>query len=168
MSTEVNKPQSQKTNENSTNSISEERAPQFRVMDNVLRSIAYLANLARLEFPITVSVGGQIVSGYVIGFDEYMRLLREGFQPYVKSFAEGDQDFVEELLDKAVLTPPSTGDVPEIDYEDVRYLNLRDARVFGVTMGHPIPSNKGLVWRSPLEAINGFSIGTLSVENQED
>jgi len=45
----------------------------------------------------------------------------------------------------------------------VAYIHLRDARYFAPGQS-PVPTNTGVLWRGKLTEVDGFSIGTMSVD----
>lgn len=100
-----------------------------------------------LEKEVTLLVGGFLVSGAVITYAKYVEhntitaSVEKAFEE-VRRNSEAETG-AEEAADKGP-----------------NYIHLRDARYF--TPGQmPIPGNMGIYVRIPLEAVQGFSFGSL-------
>lgn len=119
----------------------------------------------RLEVPVTLNVGGFLVSGYMVGgnryFEEFASLLRigladtfgeEGAQSIVAPFREAGRVYDKEGME----------DLPEAKH----FVHLRDTRFFRPG-GDPIPTTQGVLWRGRLEAVDGFTLGVFSSSSSE-
>jgi hypothetical protein len=130
----------------------------------------HLAEIVRLTngggdvtFPITLTVGGFLISGYLIGgkrfhneFAENMvrslaALETEGLERVRKFFSEFGSIYDE---------PPEGEDQPQLP---VTYIHLRDARFF-VPGQSAVPANGGVLWRGRLTSVQGFHMGLLQAQ----
>lgn len=123
----------------------------------------------RLGIPVTLNVGGFLVSGLVISGKEYF----EGFSAIV-AYGLPDE-FDEESRESITATFRELGNIYEpkeetlegvVQRERYNFVHLRDAR-FLHPAGEPMPVNPGMLWRTKLEAVDGFTLG-LMVTTPED
>lgn len=111
---------------------------------------------------ITLSVGGILVSGYLIGGAKYI----EHFISHVSG--EGTQDTERTQKVAGYLEPLREFYRPPQDHSEVDpawqypvYIHLKNARFFHPG-GPAIPTNKPIWWRGRLSSVDGFSFGVLS------
>lgn len=126
------------------------------VADRLLQLIVGYAN-KNLRFPLTLFVGGNIISGYLIGRKEY-------FEQFTTHFTIGwDEENARQFKEMfGVFDDPSDEDNTPV--ETLQYIHMKDAKVF--TPGQePIPAN-GLLWRGRLAAVDGFTFGIFSAEKR--
>lgn len=102
-------------------------------------------------FPVTLCVGGTLVSGRIISSKLYLQL-----------FANGT---VHEIVQKAVaagkLAQPAQDDSSEDDSPG--FIHLASAR-FSFGAHDPIPTaGEGILWRCRLDRVDGFHIGQIAV-----
>jgi hypothetical protein len=123
-----------------------------------------------LEFPVTLSVGGMLISGMLTSYSEYLKLMGETIRemtiPELRDdtltdtfakLAESAQNAAR-ARQRAEDTAESLGEELE---DDVRpeYIHLKDAKVFlAADMG--IPTQGGVVWRGKIAAVDGFILGS--------
>lgn len=111
-----------------------------------------LIALAKAENPIeqdvTLLVGGFLVSGFVVSYENYVKH---------HQITESIETAFEEL--RKVPTPE--GEEPADDSPN--FIHLRDAKYYH-TSGNPIPGNTGVYVRLSLESVHGFSFGKLQAE----
>jgi hypothetical protein len=137
---------------------SSEAAAEIRIEhDYLLELFVRMANHNdELELPLTLCVGGLIVTGFLIGGRRYFDLLAEDL---VGDAVEGATELRAELRDMTVAKYGSPGEDPEQE-PVIGIIHLRDAHVIG--SAGLIPSNRGVVWRGRLIEVDGWCIGTLS------
>ncbi|MGE0454323.1 MAG: hypothetical protein AB7O37_16555 [Vicinamibacteria bacterium] len=109
-------------------------------------------------FPVTLLVGGALISGKLISSRDYFDGLGDqianamasvGGAP-VKLFTE----VVEELDKRKETADPD-------DLSQFEFIHLRDARF--LQSRQPLPSNyEGNLWRGKIEAVDGFILGELA------
>jgi hypothetical protein len=128
--------------------------------DWFLGLLVNLANRADFDLTITLTVGGLLISGRVIGASRFFREVSE----FVKQKAAGISTEVREAL----FDEPAQVYEKERDAEDrddrpsPRYIHLRDARVYDAA-GNRVPRD-ATWWRGRLDAVDGFMIGALEIE----
>lgn len=126
--------------------------------DWFLQSLVNMANYDGVELGLTLSVGGLLISGTLIGGKKY--------------FEEFGADFVSPISDKEQAESIKSSfskygiiyRTPESDEEALLppvYIHLKDAKFFH-NSGKPIPSNRSVLWRGRITAVDGFSLGSLS------
>jgi hypothetical protein len=121
----------------------------------------------RLGIPVTLNVGGFLLSGYMIGgreyFEEFSRTVEEGLPDELVG-EEGQEGVAAPFRRLTDLYSPEE-DVPEgrLSQERFDFVHLRDARFFHPDSA-PLPSNQGILWRCKLEAVDGFTLGLLTAE----
>lgn len=104
--------------------------------------------------PITLTVGGNLVSGHLIDADAYMDAMADQF---ASQFDEGDGS-----ADSIRRSIVGLKYIPNEDLEKnvpPQFIHLEDAEVF-TSSGRPIVSG-GLLWRGKLSSVDGFSIGRI-------
>ena len=115
-----------------------------------------------VEFDVTLTVGGSIISGVLISGKTYF----EELAVMMEENSNGAGDLSKTLADLwrpngAVYAFEKPDDAPE-DWSppSIGYIHLRNARYF--LSGQPIPSAPGMLWRGKLSSVDGFSIGSFS------
>lgn len=126
-------------------------------VDWLLQLLVSLVNTRNVRgIFVTLNVGGLLVCGELTGAKHY-------FEEFGKDFASGDETlekFFKDLGDKLC------SDLKEKPRLDFSFIHLRNAR-FYYPGQQPIPTNQGIRWRSKLEAIDAFSLGSLEVTAQQ-
>lgn len=128
-------------------------------VDRILQMFVSIANDNMVETGITLNVGCCLVSGTMIGFKKYLEIL---FSDFAGGFrAEGlaeIADAVEERARKALQDIETEQDAKS---SKPRYIHLKDARFF--FGNEAVPHNRKVLWRGKLSAVEGFTIGVMSV-----
>lgn len=122
--------------------------------DWLLQDLVRIANESGdFELPITLVVGGGIVTGKLIDLKQYFR---EFGRLWNRSGTdEGAQ--LEEYFRKFGEDPaPRAEDAPPVLYN---FIHLKDAH-FGGGLGL-MPTNMGFLWRGRLSQVSGFSLGAM-------
>lgn len=126
--------------------------------DWYLQALVNIVNGKDIEFPVTLFVGGLIVSGQLVSGHRYFE---EGLCEQFSKFFGKDQVG----SDEAIKNLTSPGDIyrqPKDDNQPgPQYIHLRCARVFAPGQ-QPIPS-EGSWWRGRLASVDGFHFGSLGV-----
>lgn len=148
-------------NQEQTTSASADMNP--ALPDWHLQELVSFVNGGDLEFPITLFVGGLVVSGQLTSGHKYF----EGLGEQLTQFMGGPS----ENTDKAVKYFTSARDIyTQMNEEGVeisppQYIHLREARIF--TPGQqPIPT-EGTWWRGRLACVDGFHFGSLTLSKAE-
>ncbi|MFZ3213131.1 MAG: gas vesicle accessory protein GvpU [Terriglobales bacterium] len=143
--------------------LAHEREPVHR--DLILQFIVGMASQTGVETPITLTVKGVYVSGYIVSgarfFDGVTEEMSKGSfaSQEVKKFT---LDFFKNFAE-AFRQPEATKDNAETDPRLYRpdFIHLRAARFFAPGTVHmAIPSN-GAWWRGRLDSVDGFFLGSL-------
>lgn len=126
--------------------------------DGVLEWLAKLAN--KVEGPsiaITLMFGGTLVTGKLIGHEEYFSRVGDLWS---RGFPSPEQ---REAIDRFWTSQgrPEPGE-DDVESKPLRYIHLADAHVVAGPAGL-IPSGKGILWRGRISGIDGFFFEALGV-----
>lgn len=114
--------------------------------------IGFLVNVAEKtgrEIGVTFSVGGFLVSGYLVPSDQYGKGVSADL-----GWGEALDQLFPEWTDE---------DKEESNVFALReFVHLKNAKFFSTT-GRPIPNNRGVWWRARINQISGVNVGVLSV-----
>lgn len=141
--------------------IEREREWNARV-DWFLQSLVEMVNgsTSSVSFGVTLSVGGVLVSGDLVGGQHYF----DGFG------AEFAQNFDEKAAKSAKESFSKLGEIYRQGGSDESasgkagtsagpsYIHLKNARFFR-SDGKPLSGSKGVWWRGKLSAVDGFTLG---------
>jgi hypothetical protein len=140
-----------------------------RAVDGFLQSLVSIVNDESASIPITLSVGGLLVSGDLIGgkayFNEFARQFKDGFRDISSETAATIEESFKRLGD--VYDPIRKESQRNAPMPKPHLVHLRDAQMYPSGGSLP-PSEKGVLWRGRLEAVDGFSLGRLSLEVNKD
>jgi hypothetical protein len=133
-------------------------------VDWFLQSLVSIVNDESASIPITLSVGGLLISGEMIGgktyFNEFARQFKEGFKGISSETAATIEEAFKRLGD---VYDPIQKESRGSDYIPKPHLvHLRNVQVYQAG-GPPLLSEKGVLWRGRLEAVDGFSLVDCSV-----
>lgn len=157
--------------------------------DWFLNQIVEWANRFGVEVGVTLNAGGMLISGQMISGRNYFLELasefrgerseddlvftlgnliernKDVYESYDLTVAKSGKDDSEGKLkgdgDEVVEGESDEGDDPSPP--PPTYIHLRNARIF--SPGQPaIPGNRGVLWRSRISEISGFSLGSLSAD----
>ncbi|GLY27389.1 gas vesicle accessory protein GvpU [Kineosporia sp. NBRC 101731] len=128
--------------------------------DPILRLFASIAEHASFEVGITVAVDGALVSGVLVGQDEWLRLLGQTMDGG-DSIAQSLRRYLNKGLHEAVtaVIEPLTDDPQPEEYE---YLHLKNARYVMGEAFVPTPAADPVLWRGRIVHISGWSWGALT------
>jgi hypothetical protein len=129
--------------------------------DWFLAELVRRANEGGLSIGVTLSVGGTLISGILVGGHRYF----EGFADDIAA-AAGDAETAGRarafFRSPAAMYRSDRRGAREVaaDPEPLAYIHLENARFFGGA-GSPIPGEKGVYWRGKLSSVDGFALGIL-------
>ena len=130
-----------------------------RSLDQLLQVIVEHtnANIGN-QHPITLTVGGNLVSGLLIAADAYIDAVADEFASDFKK-EDGTADRIRDMIlgMKYIPNEDAEKNVPP------QFIHLMDAEVY-TSSGRPIVSG-GSLWRGKLSSVDGFSLGRLEVKN---
>lgn len=133
-------------------------APDSSLPDWYLQSLVDMVNGKDFEFPITLFVGGLIVSGQLTSGHKYF----EGLGEQLTQFFGGPSDDTAKTI-KYFTSPADIYTQPKgtTQTPPPQYIHLRGAKIF--TPGQqPIPA-EGAWWRGRLVSVDGFHFGSLAI-----
>lgn len=125
-----------------------------RQSDWLIQWFVDFVNEADASFPMTFTVGGNLVSGYLISESVYFDQLAVDFSV---SVGEQAKDAAQKLILALKPLPLAEGDEKAPD----QFVHLKSAQVF-TEAGKPIVSG-GALWRGKISSIEGFHLGSLRV-----
>jgi hypothetical protein len=135
-----------------------------RSVDCFLQSLISIVNDESASIPITLSVGGLLISGDMIGgktyFDEFARQFKDGFKDISSETASTIEKAFKRLgdvYDPIQKEPQGSAPIPKPNL-----VHLKDAQIC-LPGASPAPSEKGVLWRGRLDAVDGFSLGRVSL-----
>jgi hypothetical protein len=133
-------------------------------VDSFLQSLVSIVNDESASIPITLSIGGLLISGDIIGgktyFDEFARQFKDGFRNISSETASTIEEAFKRLGDVYDPIQKESQGIGAISKPHL--IHLRDAQIYlsGASSG---PSEKGVLWRGRLEAVDRFSLGIVSL-----
>lgn len=123
--------------------------------DWFLQFLANLANRNRFELDITLTVGGILISGTLVGVREYFDALSTYFaSPFDDSGKNSEvlnQTF-KEIGDQCTCVSPSE------QTDSPSYIHLKNAN-FSDSQGRPLSGDGGIWWRGRISEVQGFAPG---------
>lgn len=125
--------------------------------DWFLQDLIEIANSGKMSFDITLTVGGFLVSGTLIGGKEYFEGFGEEFSFGLKGDAAKKVKAAFAKNGEVYSSATSPSMLPS-------YIHLKNAHFFH-TSGTPVPENRGVWWRGRVSEIAGFSLGALIADN---
>jgi len=137
--------------------------PNPALPDWYLQALVETVNGKDIEFPITLFVGGLIVSGQLTSGHKYF----EGLGTQLTQFFGGPSDDTTEII--RYFTFPGdayTRNEKGAKIPPPQYIHLREAKIF--TPGQRPILAEGAWWRGRLACVDGFHFGLLSVAENRD
>jgi len=127
------------------------------VKDWFLQFMMNLANQNRFQQDITLTVGGFLISGTLIGVRTYFDDLGDYFASSFDSNEGSEQvrvTFHEIGEQCACISPSEKADAPS-------YIHLKNVRIFNTDRKVHPESTAGALWRGRISEIQGFSLGLI-------
>ena len=122
--------------------------------DWFLQDLIEIANSGKMSFDITLTVGGFLVSGTLVGGKEY-------FEGFGEEFSFGLKEAAAEKVKAAFAKNGKVYDTSANSPSMLpSYIHLKNAHFFH-TSGSPVPENRGVWWRGRVSEVTGFSLGAL-------
>ena len=146
--------------------------------DWFLQWLVNLVNGTELRLPITLNVGGLVVSGMLTSGHKYFKYFSETIFAEVKS--ENTNDGINKVrnyindLGNVYIKDSEQINASQLESDDSKqkpvkpdpiqpsYIHIMDARFYH-NSGQPIPSNQGVFWRGKISSVDAFTYGSLSV-----
>jgi len=144
--------------EKAEGAVAEATQPNPALPDWYLQNLVELVNRKDIVFPITLFVGGLMVSGQLTSGHKYF----EGLGEQLTQFFGGPSEDAKKSVE--YMTSPKDIYIKKDESQErpmPQYIHLREARVF-VPGQQPIPT-EGSRWRGRLSSVGGFHFGSLAV-----
>ncbi|TRO20915.1 hypothetical protein EQ826_15295 [Ectopseudomonas mendocina] len=127
-------------------------APTAEGADWLLQNLI-LAAKAGVEMPVTLTVTGVAISGFIVSGQRYLDLLND---QYSGLGTQDGKDFGQYMLEykDALLLDDAEGAGPY-------YIHLRDAAY--VSGAAQLPGARGMIWRGKVGDVSGFSLGAIKL-----
>lgn len=129
-------------------------SPEHFVGDPVFGNTLLLISLKELELPITISMGGTLITGTLIGEKEYFYLLGPTLTTGKSDFDKQFQKMWERIGDKYLENLKSAYENKRGIRGALEYFHLKDASFIFQNSLTPTP---GLLWRGTCSEIDGWS-----------
>jgi hypothetical protein len=126
-------------------------------VDWYLQNLVALVNDTPIEFGITLFVGGVTISGQLVSGKKYFETFAKEFSDAYPGSAETQENLRQAFASHAAIYDRKDGD--EVA-PPPHFIHLINCRCF--SPGGVLPSNRGVLWRGKINAVSGFSLGTLS------
>lgn len=149
------------------------------LLESLVRLVNHLERQGvRMNIPITLNIGGLLVSGFLMDgkeyFEQFAQIMEAGLPEF---FGETKEQIANNFRELGGLYDPtgegtpraeSPEDAPEASDVPLNFyfVHLKDA-VFVHPGGAPIPSDQGVLWRCRLEAVDGFTLGSFAITPDE-
>ncbi len=137
-------------------------------IDWLLQLLVGMTNQIEIQYPITLNVGGIIISGYLVNGRDFINNVGEIISSPFEEFGTETAQLLKTKFDELsenIYQRTNNEETEEAEQliKGPIYIHLRDARIWhGKTR---IPSNKGVFWRGRLNAVDGFSLGILESDD---
>lgn len=125
-----------------------------RQTDWLLQWAARFIEKTDLSIGITLTIGGGLVSGVLISSKLYFETLSDDI---AQPFAEFGDDVAESM--RGLMLSFSHAEDHEDGAPAEQFLHLQDARVYTTPSG--AISDKGVLWRGKVSAVQGFTFGQM-------
>ncbi|MFC6841510.1 gas vesicle accessory protein GvpU [Xanthomonas theicola] len=129
-------------------------------VDWYLQKLVTIVNTSAVQFGITLFVEGAIVSGLLVGGKKYFETFAQEFSAAYPGDAEGKESIRQAFASHATIYDAAEDQQAT---SPPQFVHLIDSRCFSLA-GQPVPNNRGVLWRGKINAISGFSLGSLSAE----
>ncbi|KGK58581.1 hypothetical protein FHR53_000663 [Xanthomonas arboricola] len=130
-------------------------------VDWYLQKLVGIANSSDAQFGITLFVDGIIVSGQLVSGKQYFEAFAQEFSAAYPGDAEEREEIRRAFASHASIY--DSEDDAQQSSAPPQFIHLIDARCFSPA-GQPLPSNRGVLWRGKVNAVSGFTLGSLSAD----
>ncbi|MCC8537358.1 gas vesicle accessory protein GvpU [Xanthomonas axonopodis pv. poinsettiicola] len=133
-------------------------------VDWYLQKLVGIANASNTQFGITLFVEGVIVSGQLVSGKQYFEAFAQEFSAAFPGSDEEKEDIRLAFASHAsIYDAAADDDDGQQSSAPPQFIHLIDARCFSPG-GQPLPSNRGVLWRGKVNAVSGFTLGSLSAD----
>lgn len=127
---------------------------QGKQIDWLLQFLVKFVVTTPVEIGVTLSVGGNLVSGQLISHDAYFKQLAEDMAAPFAQFEDGTEASVKEII--LSFTPGESAD----DTSAFHFIHLKDCKTYSSDQS-PICA-EGVLWRGRIASVDGFNLGLLT------
>ncbi|BAP43993.1 gas vesicle protein [Pseudomonas sp. 21LCFQ02] len=127
---------------------------QGRQIDWLLQWLVRFVVSTKVELGVTLSVGGNLLSGHLVSHDAYFDQLAEELAAPFGQFHNGTDQSMKEMI-----LSFKPGELAEDDNHAFHFIHLKDAKTYSSDQS-PI-CETGVLWRGRIAAVDGFSIGRI-------
>ncbi|HXI84701.1 MAG TPA: hypothetical protein VNL17_11505 [Verrucomicrobiae bacterium] len=103
--------------------------------------------------PITLCVGGLLVSGVIISHNRYMELLADG----------AILKHIDSAMERLSASKESRPGSEEPRDDEVEFIHLASAKFWHPGSHQNCPGGNGVLWRGRVDAVDGFFLGELGL-----
>ncbi|WP_109514332.1 gas vesicle accessory protein GvpU [Pseudomonas ovata] len=122
-------------------------------IDWLLQWLVKFVVSTKVELGVTLSIGGNLVSGLLISHDDYFDQLAQDLAAPFGQFDNGAETSMKEMI-----LSFKPGDLAQ-DTSDFHFIHLKDCKTYSTDQS-PICAS-GVLWRGRIAAVDGFSVGQI-------
>lgn len=122
-------------------------------IDWLLQWLVKFVVSTKVELGVTLSIGGNLVSGLLISHDDYFDQLAQDLAAPLGQYDNGAEKSLKEII-----LSFKPGDLAQ-DTSDFHFIHLKDSRTYSTDQS-PI-CESGVLWRGRIAAVDGFSVGQI-------
>jgi len=130
-------------------------------VDWYLQKLVTVVNTTNVQFGVTLFVEGAIVSGVLVSGKTYFEAFAQEFSAAYPGDADGKESIRQAFASHASIYDDAGSDAQSSS--PPQFIHLIDSRHFSPG-GQPLPNNRGVLWRGKINAVSGFSLGSLSAD----
>jgi len=127
---------------------------QGKQIDWLLQFLVKFVVTTPVEIGITLSVGGNLVSGQLISHDAYFKQLAQDLATPLSQFEAGVDESMKQII--LSFTPGESAD----NTTAFHFIHLKDSKTYPSDQ-NPICA-EGVLWRGKIASVDGFTIGQLT------
>lgn len=123
--------------------------------DPMLAQLVAFADIG-VSVGVTFTIGGSVVTGQLCSGKDFIEHTRD-------QILAGSGDDLKDFLEPHFNDRLAVYDNDRTEVMQIAYVHLRDAVIYNVDFTG-IPSKNGVFWRGRLDAIDGWSLGTITID----
>jgi hypothetical protein len=127
---------------------------QGKQIDWLLQFLVKFVVTTPVEIGITLSVGGNLVSGQLISHDAYFKQLSEDMAAPFGQFEAGIDESMKQII--LSFTPGESAD----ETSAFHFIHLKDCKTY--SSDQSAICAEGVLWRGKIASVDGFTIGLLT------
>lgn len=129
--------------------------------DWLLQILISVTNSTGIPCPVTLNVGGLLVSGELVSGLQYFEEFAHKIGSAVKESEREEIETMFREMGQSFYPKEKSPDAPPPP--NPHFVHLQNVKIFNPE-GLPFPSNDGSFWRGRVEAIDGFMLGSLTAK----